>query len=197
MKDILALMERPASESVAGKIFSVTSTDEKYTPAETEAISRIQRFWRSHIPTVKQHREYMRSSKAQAIQFYIDLSSRHSIPITSRAVLVSRGVAAHLRFPELRDLIAEQHKRTMSCLTNTEVPTQPNETLDDAVQSITRLNHLLKEAMDHMAEERLGLSMSEGNLQDAMRLVERLVGDVERKVEEVKEIIDEIEASRP
>lgn len=198
MKDILAFMESSTSESAAGKVSTATSTDEEYTPAETEAISRIQRFWRSHIPKVKQHREYMRSPKGQAIQFYIDLSSQHSFPIRSKVVLVSRGVAARLRFPELRDLIAEQHKRTMSCLTNTETPTQLNETLDDAVQSITRLNHLLKEATDHMAEERLGLlSMGEGSLEDTMRLVERLIGDVEQEVEEVRIMIDEIIASHP
>ncbi len=145
MDDVRSLMMRPTSpDTSTGKTSPSTILDEKYTLAETEAVGRIQAFWRSSIPKVKLRREYMLSSEAQAIQFYIDLGSRHSAPIALRTLLVSRGVAAHLRFPVLQDSIVEQHKTTMSCVMDAEVSDQSNETLDDALQLVSRLGHSLE-----------------------------------------------------
>lgn len=196
MNDILTLMKRRTfSESTASKISSGLTTNENYTQGETEAICRIQKFWRSRIPKLKQHREYMRSPKAKAIEFFIRLSSRRAAPVAFKALLVTRGVTLHLKFPKLREMIAEQHNITMSCLINTEIPDQLSETLDDALQLNSQANETLKAATDHMSEEHLRVLTSEESLRDTLNFVEKAIGDIERGIERVRRLIDEISAT--
>ncbi len=200
MDDVRSLMIRPTSpDTTTGKTSSSTILDEKYTQAETEAVGRIQTFWRSSIPKVKLCREYMLSSEAQAIQFYIGLGSRHSAPVALRALLVSRGVAAHLRFPVLRDSIAEQHKTTLSCVMDAEVSDQSNETIDDALQLVSQLSHSLEKAVEQMSEEHLGKLLSGGilsNMQDAMNLVEKAIEDAEGGMVKARKMTNEMSGYR-
>lgn len=200
MDNVCSLMIRPTStDTTTGKTSSSTVLDEKYTQAETEAVCRIQIFWRSSIPKVKLRREHMRSPEAQAIQFYIDLGLQHSAPVALRALLVSRSVAAQLRFPVLRYSIAEQHKTTMSCVMDAEVSDQSNETLDDAMQLVSQLDHLLEKAVEQMSEKHLGKLLSGGmlsNVQDAMNFVEKAIEDAERGVAKAKKMTDEMRYSK-
>lgn len=200
MDDVRSLMIRPTStDTTTGKTSSSTIIDEKYTQAETEAVGRIQIFWRSSIPKVKLRREYMRSAEAQAIQSYIDLGLRHSAPVALRALLVSRGVAAHLRFPVLRDSIAEQRKATMSCVMDAEVFDQSNEILDDALQLVSQLDHSLEKAVEQMSEEHLGRLLSGGmlsNVQDTINFVEKAIENAERGMVKAKKMTDEISGYR-
>jgi len=201
MDDVRSLMIHPTSpNTTTGKTSSSTILDGKYTQAETQAVGRIQIFWRSSIPKVKLRREYMRSSEAQAIQLYIDLGSRHSAPVALRALLVSRGVAAYLRFPVLRDSIAEQHKTTMSCVMDAEVSDQSNETLGDALQLVSQLSNSLEKGVEQMSEEPLGKLLSGGmlpNVQDAMDFVEKAIEDAEEGMLKAKKMIDEMSGYRP
>jgi len=196
MDDVRSIMIHPTSpDTTAGKTSSSTILDEKFTQAETKAVGRIQNFWRSSIPKVKLRREYMRSSEAQAIQLYIDLGSRYSAPVALRALLVSRGVAAYLRFPVLQDLVAEQHKITMSYVMDADVSDQSNETLGDALQLVSQLSCSLEKAVEQMSEEVLGKLLSGGmlpNIQDAMDFVEKAIEDTEKGILKAKKMIDEV-----
>lgn len=189
MDDVRSLiMLSPSFNTSTGNTSPSTVLDEKYTQAETEAVGRIQAFWRSSIPKVKLRREYMLSPEAQAIQFYMDLGSRHSAPIAFRALLVSRAVAAHLKIPGLQDSVAELHKTVMSCImdADAEVSDQSNEKLDDALQLLGRLGHSLGEAVERMSEENLG-KLSE--MQDVIDLVEKAIRDAEGGMTEAKELM--------
>ena len=195
MSDIFKLIKhRTISGDPPSTGSSASITDENYTQAETEAVGRIQKFWRSRIPKLKQHREYVQSPEAKAIGFFITLSSRRPTPIAFKALLVTRGVTLHLRFPKLREMIAEQHTIIMKSLMNTEIPDQLGEILDDALQLNTRVNETLMQAMDHMSEDCLlaGPSSSEESLRDLFDSVENTIGEVERGIENVRKIVDEV-----
>lgn len=186
--DILTLMKLDTSSNLTG---------ENYTQAENEAICRIQQFWRSRIPKLKQHREYMQSPDAKVIEFFITLSSRHPTPLSLRALLVTRGVTLHLRLPKLREMIAEQHQTIISCLMDTEIPDQLRETLDEALQLNSRLNETLKSAMDRMSEERLGALISEESLRNTLDSVEKEIGNIERGMDRAKNMIAGVSAYQP
>lgn len=208
MNDILALMKRnTVSEVTIGKSPSDLNTDENYTPAEIEAICRIQKFWRSRIPKLKQHREYMQSPEAKAIEYFIALSSHRPTPVVIKALLVTSGVALYLKFPKLRESIAEQHKAIMSSIMKTEIPDQLGETLDEALRLNGQSNEKLKTAMDHMSEERLeALLASQESLRDTLDLaiqeslrdtfdfVEKALGEIERGIHGVSNMIEEVSA---
>lgn len=198
MNDILTLMKRHTfSESAAGNISSGLTTEENYTQAETEAVCRIQKFWRARIPKLKQHREYMQSLEAKVFGFFIALGSRRSAPVAFKALLVTRGVTLQLRFPNFRETIAEQHKTIMSYFINTDLPDQLGEILDDALHLNSQVNEMLKTVMDHMSEERLGALISEESLRDTLDLVEKDIGDIERGIQGARKMIDEVSAYHP
>lgn len=194
MNDILTRMKRNTfSEVTSDQTSSNLDIDEKYTQAEIEAVCRIQNFWRSRIPKLKQRREYIQSPEAKAIEFFIALSSRRPNSVAFKALLVTRGVALSLGFPKLREKIAEQHKIIMSSIMNTELPDQLGETLDAALRLNSQANEQLKIAMDHMSEERLGPLMSQESLRNSLDLVEKAIGEIEQGIHEAKGMIDEVQ----
>lgn len=189
--DVHSLMIRSTLDNTAGKTPDIT-VDEKYAKVEIEAASRIQIFWRSIVPKFKLRQQYIMSPKAQAIQFYIDMGLRHSAPIELRALLVSRGVEAHLRLPILRDSITEQRKATMSCVIDGEISDQSSQILDNALQMISQLDHSLDTAVEGMSEGNLGKFLSRGmlsNVQGAMKVMEKTIKDVEEGVVKVRDMI--------
>ena len=198
MNDILTLMKRKTvSEVTNGKSSSDSNTDENYTLAETEAVRRIQKFWRSRIPKLKQHREYMQSPEAKVIGSFIALSSRRPTSIAIKALLVTRGVALYLRFPKLRESIAEQHKAIMSSIMKTEISDQLSGTLDEALRLNGQVNEKLKTAMDLMSEKRLGALESQESLRDTLDFVEKALEEIEGGIHGVSNMIEEVSAHGP
>lgn len=196
MNDILTQMKRTKiSEVTTGENASDLNTDEKNTQAETEAVCRIQKFWRFRITKLKQHREYVQSPQAKVIGFFIALSSRRPTPVAFKALLVTKGVTLHLKFPKLRERIAEQHKAIMSSIMNTEMPDQLGETLDEALRLNSQVNEKLKTAMDHMSEARLSALTSQESLRHTFDFVEKAIGEIERGIQGAKEMIDEVSMS--
>ena len=199
MNDIFTLMQQDAfSEVPTGMISSDLNTNDHYTQVETDAVCRIQRFWRSRIPKLKQHRAYMQTPEAKVIGFFMTLSSRRPTPTAFRALLLTRGVMLHLKFPEFREMMAEQHRTIMSCIMNTEIPDQLGEILDEALRLNSQVNETLKAAIDRMSEERLGALTSQDGLRDTLDFVENAIGDVERGIQGARKMIDDVSsAHRP
>lgn len=196
MDEIFALM-RPSISSEPS--MGALTSDVLPPGRETQAIRQIQTWWRSRIPQVRQRRTYMESQDAKAIQFFIDLGTRHHAPIALRAILVSQGVAVYLQISAFREQIAQLRQRIMSCLllTNTDIPTTDvplTETLDNAVHLIASLERDLKEASGvHMSPEILGREIENGTVDELMNFVEVLILDVELRVEEAEILIETIE----
>ena len=191
LDDVHSLMIRSEVDSAVSETPDMV-VDEKYTKVEIEATNRIQTFWRSSIPKFKLRQQYLTSSKAQAIQFFVDMGLRHSTPIGLRALLVSRGVEARLRLPILRDSITEQHRATMSCVVGVEISDQSSEILDNALQLISLLDHSLDTAVEQMSEENLGKLLSRGmlsNVENAVKSTEKTIKDVEEGLAKVKDMI--------
>lgn len=194
MNDIFTLMKQNTSSAAStGSISSDLNADEKYTQVETEAVCRIQRFWRAWIPKLKQNRAYMQTPEAKAIGFFFTLSSRRpNTPIAYKALLFTRGVTLHLKLPKFREMIAEQHRTIMSSIVNTEIPDQLGEILDEALQLSSQVNEILKAATDRMTEERLSTLTSQESLLDTLDFVENAIGDVERGIQGAGKMIDEV-----
>jgi hypothetical protein len=80
------------TEPLAGHPATSASSTDQYSTREIEAVTTIQRFWRSRFPKLQVTRTFKQRPEAQAAAFFIALGAQECATVATRAILVSQGV---------------------------------------------------------------------------------------------------------
>lgn len=185
---------RSTNDITQSEISSSMSHDD-YTQEEVKAAGRIQYFWRSRIPKVKQRRQHMLSAEARAVQFYIDMGSRCAAPVALRGLLISRAATAYLKLPHLQTSIAEMQANAMSQVMEVEVSNQLDEKFDIVVRLLKNLEKSSETAVDLISEDKLARNLTAGailKVKNSLKTVEKSIESVEAGLLKAKTMIEEM-----
>ena len=192
----------PAATPASSEISPSTSPDtqqDEFRPAETEAIIKIQRLWRSCSRKIKIRRSYMQLAEAHAIEHYISLSAEFpaTLPFGARVAfrdaLISKGVAMSLRLTVARDMLSKLQEDAMTCALKVEISVGLFESVDDVIHRNGHVEALLGKADPIMSDEFIAGVVKMGDLtvlKSAMKDVEDVVVEAERAILETRKIVD-------
>ena len=177
------------------------NSQEEYTLAETEAVIKFQRLWRSCSRKIKDRRSYMQLPEARAIAHFISLGAE--CPVTLNFIervafkneLVSNGTVLVLKLAAARDVLFKLQKDAMTCVENVEISTGLFETVDDVLHRNNQVEESLRIADAKMSDESLGGVVKTGvltALEEAMKDIEGLVTKAEEIMSKTKKMVDAV-----
>ena len=161
------------------------SSDDGYSQKETEAVSKIQVFWRTRISHLRRHRQYLRTIKAQLISKHIALYKLCSAALPIRACLLSEGVEVHLSLTSAREKLAASRKKIMVCVMKIEASDDQAEILQDLMHEAAQAETRLRDVAASMSEEVLMEVLKENDIVSIQGILE----DMRSAVQEAEEVI--------
>ena len=194
----------PAVAATSADLSPSTPTDspeEEYTPAETEATTKIQRQWRSYSRKIKNRRSYMELPEARAIAHFISLGAECPATlafidgVALRDTLISKGVTMSLRLAEARDTLSKVQKDAMRCVDNVKLSTEMFKTIDDVLHGNSQVETLLRSVEEKMSDECIVGVVKMGSLtalEKAMQDVEDIVAEAEQMMLETRNMVDAV-----
>ena len=178
------------------------STDggqEHYSAAETDAVTRIQRLWRSCSSKIERRRSYVSTHEHRAIARLFN-SSTHCPATTAlgdqkaiRKLLVLQGVSLSLRLLASQEILSNLQTDSMAFIENVEVSLGMLESVDIALGRSREAEALLNEAERELSDERLDELVKCGllhNVEDSMEKAEAALVKAEKYLKESREILD-------
>jgi hypothetical protein len=186
--DFLHLLRR--IEPSAGDLATAASNGDRYSTCEIEAVTTIQRFWRSCYPKLRISRTFQDSPEAQAVAFFIALGAQKSATVATRAVLVSQGVHVYLRLATVQETLRDLQKQTITCVDNPRVPITWFESLDNIQERLRHIDGLLRDASQRMSKEHLAKQIEGGILTKLRRVFIDVEGVIERAEDEMRKGVE-------
>ena len=189
-----ALTDNPPSTST-------DSSQQEYTTAELEAITKIQRLWRSCHRKVKDRRSYMQLPEARAVARFIALGAKCPATLSFvdrvalRGLLIAQGVAASLKLADVRGTLSKLQEDAMSCAEYVDISTQLFESVDEVLGRIRDVDALLGKAEEKMSEGYLEGLIKEGrasDLEKALNEVESVIANIEQSMLETRKMISTV-----
>lgn len=193
-----------AIENLASQVALPTSTDsahEQYSTAETEAMIKVQRLWRSCSVKIKSRRSYVAVPVCQAIVRFFNLGSQIPATIISgdqkafRKLLLSDAVALSLRLDTVKSLLSDLQKDTMTCIESVELSQGVDKDVDDMICQNKDVEVSLEKAEEKMSNEYLLGLLKLGVLhvlENAMKFVEDTLVEAEQGMLETRKILDAV-----
>lgn len=193
-----------AADTLAYQSTLLTSADgghENYSTAETEAMIKIQRLWRSCSLKIKRRRSYVSVPVCRATAHFFNLGAQCPDTVTSgsrnviRKLLVSQGVKLSLRLAIARDTLSKLQKDATDCVENVDISTELFESVDDILQRNSQAEVLLKRFDNKMFDESLLGVVKIGMLdvvEEVMEDVEEIVTEAEQGMLETRKMVDEV-----
>ena len=177
------------------------STDgghEQYSVAETDAVTRIQRLWRSCSSKIERRRSYVSTPEDRATARLFTLSTHCPSTTTLgdrraiRKFLVLQGVSLSLRLLASQELLSSLQNDSMAFIENVEVSVGVFESVDIALGRNREAESLLNEAEGEMSDERLNEWVERGlhYVEDSMEKVEAVLVKAESCLKESRDILD-------
>ena len=172
---------------------------EQYSVAETDAVTRIQRLWRSCSSKIERRRSCVSTHEHRAIARLYN-SSTHCPTTTTlgdrkaiRKLLVLQGVSLSLRLLASQELLSSIQVDSMTCIENVEVSVGVFESIDIALGQNREAEALLNEAEREISDERLNELVTCGllrDLEDSMEKAEAALVKAEGYLKESREILN-------
>lgn len=181
-----------------------TSTDgahEQYSAAETEAMIKIQRLWRSCSLKIKKRHSYVSVPECRVTARFFNLVAQCPITVTSgnrtaiRKLLVSHGVALSLRLGTAKGLLSKLKKDSETCIENVEISQGVDESVDDIIRRNRDVEGLLDKAEEKMSDECVAGLVKLGVLQvleKAIKDVEGILAEAEQVMLKTRKILDAV-----
>lgn len=178
---------------------------EEYTPAETEAIIKIQRVWRSCSSKIGRRRSYISTPEYRATARLFNWSTHYPATTTledRRAIqklLVLQGVSLSLRLLASQELLSSLQTNSMAFIESVEVSVGLYESIDMALCRNGEAAIFLDEAEGEMSDERLNELVKSGllhNVEDSMEKTESVLVKAEGCLKESQEILDAMSKNR-
>ena len=180
---------------------STNSSQGDYTPAEKDAVAKIERLWLLCSPKIKRRRSYISLPECRAITHFFNLGAQ--CPATStlrdrttiRKLLVLRGVSLSLRLDAARELRSRLQRDAMACVANVDASVAVFESVDVALGRIREVETLLKKAGERLSDGCLEALAGRGvtlELEKAMEELEGSVGEAEQSLWETEKMIDAV-----
>ena len=176
---------RPTEPSAGHAATSAGNTDQ-YSTREIEAVTTIQRFWRSRFPKLLVTRTFKQRPEAQAAAFFITLGEQKCAKVATRAILVSQGVNLHLKLATAQDTLCELRKRTIACVDDARVPIDQFDSLDDVLERLRRVDGMLRDATERMSREHLAGQIERGSLAELRKVLRDVESVVEKAEDEMR-----------
>ena len=174
---------------------------EECTPAESEAIIKIQRVWRACSSKIERRRSYVSTPEYCATARLFN-SSTHCPATTTlgdrraiRKLLVFQGVSLSLRLLAFQGLLSSLQTDSMAIVENVEASVGVYESIDTALGLNREAEALLDEAEREISDERLKEMVKRGllhKLEDSMEKTEAVLVKAEGCLKESREILDAI-----
>ena len=183
------------TEPPAGHTATSASNTDQYSTREIEAVTTIQRFWRSRFPKLRVTRTFKQSLEAQAAAFFITLGAQKCAKVATRAILVSQGVNLHLKLATAQDTLCGLRKRTIACVDDARVPIDQFDSLDDVLERLRHVDGMLRDATESMSNEHLAGQIERGSLAELRKMLRDVESVVEKAEDEMmsgREVVDRI-----
>lgn len=160
----------------------------QYSPKETEAIIKIQRFWRFYSIRLSKNRTHMLLPKSQATSRFVQICTqippaievRHQIAIRGR--LFTEGVALCLKLDALHVAARKLQKEAMECVEHVEIAEGIDEAVDKFLSGSREVDALVDNAKGMLSDDALVSLLRQGNLLDVQRVC-REVGSMLQEAE--------------
>lgn len=176
---------RPTKSSAGHTATSASNTDQ-YSTREIEAVTTIQRFWRSRFPKLRVARTFKQRPEAQAAAFFITLGAQKCAKVATRAILVSQGVDLHLKLATAQDTLCELRKRTIACVDDARVPIDQFDSLDDVLKRLRHVDGMLRDATEIISTEHLAEQIERGSLAGLRKVLKDVESVVEKAEDEMR-----------
>jgi len=168
-----------------------TGQEMQYSPEETEAINKIQRFWRFYSIRLSKNRTHMLLPKSQAISRFVQLCTQipptigvpHQIAI--RALLFTEGVALCLKLDTVQVAARKLQKDAIECVEHVEIAEGIDEAVDRILSGSREVDALVEEVKGMLSEDALVSLLRQGNLLD----VQRVCREVDSMLQEAEVMI--------
>ena len=154
---------------------------------ESKAVEVIRRFWKARWPELQEHRRFMQTSLGKVVGELINLSTRLSAPLRTRALLVSDGVDIRLKLPLIEERLSETKKKTFTCIENVTVSAHASDAIGDCMDRLDSVDRRLKMAANQVSDdhfrvliENRHLRRLEGVLVEVRDVLEELEDEMER-----------------
>ena len=179
-------------------------SQQEYTTAETEGITKIQRLWRSCYRKIKDRRSYMQLPEARAVARFIALGAKCPATldfvdrVALRGILISQGAATSLKLAEVRGTLSRLQEDAIACAEKVEISTQLFEYVDDILCRNRDVEALLGKAEEKMSEHYLVGLVKDGvpsMLEKTLKDIEDVILDIERDMLETRSMIDAVSCS--
>lgn len=196
---ISAAADKSASEDARST--SLDSARGQYSTAETEAIVKIQRLWRSCSLKIVSRRSYVSVPVNRATARFFNLGAQCPATATKgdwnaiRKLLVSQGVALYLRLDTAKELLSKLEKDAMTCIQNVEITQGVDESVDRILCRNRDVKASLEKAEEKITDEclvglvKLGVPSV---LEKTMKDVEDIVAGSEQEMLETRIMVDAV-----
>lgn len=177
---------------------SADGAQEQYSTAETEAMIKIQRLWRSCSVKINRRRSYVSVPVHRATARFFNLGAQCFATVTSgnwKAILklcMSHGVALSLRLDSATGLLSKLQEDAMTCIENVEISPGVDRSVDYVLGLNRDVDVLLQKAKVMISDGVLAAVVQLGDvslLEGVMMDVEALVAEAECGLLETEKII--------
>ncbi|OCL09185.1 hypothetical protein AOQ84DRAFT_221144 [Glonium stellatum] len=174
------------TEPLAGHPATSASNTDQYSTREIEAVTTIQRFWRSRFPKLRDTRTFKQTPEAQAAAIFIALGAQKCVTVATRAILVSQGVNLHLKLATAQNTLCELQKQTITCVNDARVPIDRFDLLDDVLERLRHVDGMLRDAAERMSREHLAGQIERGSLAELRKVFRDIESVVEKAEDEMR-----------
>ena len=178
-----------------------TNSSQDYTPAEKDAVAKIERLWLLCSPKIKRRRSYVSLPECRAITHFFNMGAQCPATTTLRdrtaiqKLLVLRGASLSLRLDAARELRSRLQRDAMACVANVDASVAVFESVDVALGRIREVETLLKKAGERLSDGCLEELAGRGvplELEKAMEELEGNVREAEQSLWETEKMIEAV-----
>lgn len=183
----------------------VHGAQDQYSTTETEAITKIQRLWRSVTLKIKKRRSYASTPACRALARFFNLGAQCADTINSgdrqaiRKLLLSHGVPLSVRLDNAKTSLKKSQEDAMTCLVNIEISQGVDESVDAILCHNRDAEALLDKAGEKMSDQCLIELVNQGMLsllEVAFKAVEEIAAEVEQTMLETKKMLDTVSVAK-
>ena len=191
--------ENPINQSCIGP--STDDVHERYTTADTDAIIKIQRLWRSCSVKIESRRSYVSLPEFRATTRLFNMGAQCAAAMKLRdriavqRLLLLQCVPLCLRLGAAREQLSKIQQDAMTCVENVEISTESFESVDNVLHRNGEAETLLRKAEEKMSDACIVEVVKMGvlpMLEKAMKDVQKLVVEAELGMLETRKILDAV-----
>jgi len=159
----------------------------------SEAVERIQQFWRSQYPKLLERKAFLKTPVGRLYARVSEICKQSAASKMMRYFLTGYGVGLHENIRSISNTVSELQQRAVNLLIS--LPQEQFEHVDEVIKRVSGIEESLENVAKTISMDRLE-ELAGGELNDAQRLfrnADSVLGGVARDMHEAVKLMEAIE----